>query len=220
MGRARATDHRGRHLPHHESRHPRDSAYRIGFNIPTVIRTRNAMMIRGLLLLSLAMVGCETADAPDIRQIPAAERATAKPDQDEDSGFHKPLVVNGAGFVGVIFPADSKPIDGMYPAGTAYWTPSESDVLEAENGLLPFLSNSKDRRAPEIIKGIESYKRQYRGLVLNGHRQIIIHFFCETDSQDWKKREILVFDGGTCFFNLRFMIETKTFSHLQINGLA
>jgi hypothetical protein len=48
-------------------------------------------------------------------------------------------LVKGPGFVGVIFPANTKTIPGeLYPKGASDWTPSESDVRTAEKGLIPF----------------------------------------------------------------------------------
>ena len=96
----------------------------------------------------------------------------------------------------------------------------ESDISEVEKSLKPFLEKSKNPKAAEILKRIESYKRQYRGIVLDGHKQIFICFFCETYSDNWMSEELVVNDGGSCFFDLRFSSETKTFSHLWVNGEA
>lgn len=83
-----------------------------------------------------------------------------------------------------------------------------------------FLKNTKDVRFADILKTIGTYKRQYRGVISEDHKQIWICFYCEGSSIDWTNPEVRVFDGGTCYFGLRFSIETKTFSHLDINGLA
>jgi hypothetical protein len=178
------------------------------------------MMIRVLLLLLVSMTGCKPAKPPDSRQVPAAQQDASSPDQDSNAGFPKGVLVKGPGFVGVIFPANSKAIRGLYPQGVSFWTPSESDVLAAEKGLVPFLRNLKNPRVAEILKGIETYKRQYRGVILGGHKQIFVRFFCETSTENWTSHEIIVLDGGSCFFNLRFSIATKTYSHLWINGEA
>jgi len=33
-------------------------------------------------------------------------------------------------------------------------------------------------------------------------------------------REVLVMDGGACFFRVQFSVKTKTFHSLQVNGYA
>jgi hypothetical protein len=171
------------------------------------------------VITMLSLFGCKKGELLDSRQVPAVQTSTAISGQPEAS-LAKPTLVKGSGFVGVIFPANSEEMPGLYPPGASYWTPSESDVIAAEDGLIPFLGKSKDPKAPEILKQIGSYKRQYRGIVLGGRKQIFIRFFCEISSEDWTSREMVVLDGGSCFFNLRFSPATKTFSNLWINGEA
>jgi hypothetical protein len=130
-----------------------------------------------------------------------------------------PMLVHTTSSDGVIFPADLKAFQAEFPKGVRYWTPSESDVLVAENELIPFLSRSKDSRVKEILSKIHTYKRQYVGVVIAGHRLVYMNLFCVA-GKDWTRREMVVADGGTCFFNVRFSTETKTFSNLQVNGIA
>lgn len=136
---------------------------------------------------------------------------------DSDSG----VFIHGHGFAGIIFPSNMKAHQDQFPRGTRYWTPSESDVLMAEHELVPYLQQSGNPGVKEILKALGTYKHQYIGIVSGGHRQIYINFFCDTDKSDvWKSREIVVLDGGPCYFNLRYSVESKTFSNLRINGRA
>ena len=130
-----------------------------------------------------------------------------------------PTLVHTSALDGVIFPADLKAFQDEFPKGVRYWTPSESDVLVAEKELMPFLSHSKDPRVKEILSKINTYKRQYVGVVITGHKFVFMNLFCLT-AKYWMQREVVVADGGTCFFNVRFSTETKTFSNLQVNGVA
>jgi hypothetical protein len=159
------------------------------------------------------MTSCRSSGSPDERLIEARNRTT------KSSGPTAGLIVEGQGFVGVIFPAEPKPIPGIYPPTTSYWTPSKSDVLAAEERLVPFLKNSTDPNIPAILKNLETYKRQYRGLMSDGKKQIVIHFFCRTYEQDWHIEEI-VNDDGSCYFNVLFSTEMGAFSDLEINGIA
>lgn len=106
-----------------------------------------------------------------------------------------------------------------FPKGVRYWTPAESDVLLAEKELIPFLSRSGDTRVKEILSKIKTYKRQYVGVVIAGHKYIYFNLFCVALNY-WTRREVVVSDGGTCFFNVRFSTESKAFSDLRVNGVA
>lgn len=177
-------------------------------------------MIRVLLFLSLLLTGCHTGASSDKRQVQAPGRAAPSAARNASGSLLKPSIVRGPAFVGVIFPAGTNTIPGLPPEYMNLWTPSESDVFAAEGELVPFLKSSKDPRVPGIVKMLEAYKRQYRGIIQGGQKQIAIQFLCETDKDDWANDEMIILDGGSCFFGVRFSTETKTFSALQINGPA
>jgi len=181
---------------------------------------RPLIIFRVFLFLSFALTACNTVKPPDSESVRTSQGDKPTSGQNAESDRRKSVLVRGDGYVGVIFPADSKELPGLYPTSASYWTPSESDVVAAEKSLIPFLEKSKNPKAPEILKRIETYKRQYRGIVLHGHKQIFIRFFCETPSENWMSEEVVVIDGGSCFFNLQFSTGTKTFSHLWVNGEA
>ncbi len=171
------------------------------------------MKTRALLLISIAIAGCQSSRPLDDPRLQDDERGRLG--SERSAG----LIVKGPGFTGIIFSAKPPPDPRIYPSSTGFWTPSESDVSTAEERLVPFLKNSNNSRIPEIVKRLDKYKRQYRGVVLRGRKQIAIHFFCDSYEEDWKVEEVVA-DGGSCFFNLHFSIEDKTFSDLEINGFA
>jgi hypothetical protein len=181
------------------------------------------MKIRGLLVLLFLLTGCNSGEPPQKAQGPVPQAATSTPAQTPALSGSQPALVKGPGFVGVIFPANTRTTEVdkyLYPKGASFWTPAESDILSAEKALAPFLKQSHNPKAPEILKRLETYKRQYRGVVLHGHEQIFIRFFCEISSDSWMTEETIIVDGGSCFFNLRYSPETKTFSHFWVNGQA
>ena len=49
---------------------------------------------------------------------------------------------------------------------------------------------------------------------------MFINLFCTVDDPHWMLREVLVMDGGACFFRVQFSVKTKTFHSLQVNGYA
>lgn len=103
-----------------------------------------------------------------------------------------------------------------------YWTPSEEDVLKLEGQLAAFLSQNSTafQRQPPVWEQLENYKRQYAGVTIQGRRVIYGNFFCSEDGMDWKEDWVFVLDGGDCYFQLQFDVESGTFSKLTVNGEA
>jgi hypothetical protein len=133
------------------------------------------------------------------------------------------IMVHGEGFEGVIFPAEKRALDfSPKDKMNEYWTPSEADVSEAERRLLAFLQSGvlKGSERDKILKNLRTYKRQYVGLVIKGEKEVFINLFCVVDGPYWIRREVIVMDGGACFFRVQFSMKTKTFHSLQVNGYA
>jgi hypothetical protein len=145
---------------------------------------------------------------------------SSKQATESDSTSQPGNVINAAGVVGVILPENARTLQNLYPLGTAYWTPSVADVLEAETRLEPFLKASKHPQVPEILQNLKTYKRQYRGILEGGQKFLVVRFFCDAPLKDLTGQEAVILDGGPCFFNVRYSISTKTFSDLEINGYA
>jgi hypothetical protein len=70
----------------------------------------------------------------------------------------------------------------------------------------------------------EKYFRQYAGIVLGGHKIIYVNALCETAGNKyetyWRERFVQVFDGGDCYWSVRYDPETGRFSELMVNGVA
>jgi hypothetical protein len=181
------------------------------------------MIIRVLLVLLSSIAACSSGEPTERTQGHVSQTPASTPAQTQATSGSRPALVKGPRFVGVIFPASGKTtrVDlDLYPKGASFWTPAESDILSAEEALTPFLKQSGNPKAPEILKRLETYKRQYRGVVLHSHKQIFIRFFCQISSDEWMTEETIILDGGSCFFNLQYSPETKTFSHFGVNGEA
>jgi hypothetical protein len=133
---------------------------------------------------------------------------------------NQPLMVHGNGFDGVIFPAEKKMFGFGFKSESQSWTPSESDVALAERALPVYLQQlgTQDPRAQLILKQLSSYKRQYAGVVTDGQKEVFLSLFCHADGIDWATNEVIVMDGGTCFFQVYFSVTGKTFSRFTVNG--
>jgi hypothetical protein len=105
----------------------------------------------------------------------------------------------------------------------AYWTPTEEDVLALENGLAAFLQEDPDRFNSETTPAwerLDNYNRQYIGLILDQKRIVYANFFCDSFETDWRKDFIFVMDGGDCYFQVKYDVESAEFFDLQVNGNA
>jgi hypothetical protein len=106
-------------------------------------------------------------------------------------------------------------------AGKDYWTPAKDDVRKLEEKIEFYLRKVSDRRSPALWSKLAEYRRQYAGIIENGHKKIYANFFCKTAQiADWKTNPVAVEDGGDCFFQIKFDVEAGTFSNLYINGNA
>ncbi len=78
----------------------------------------------------------------------------------------------------------------------------------------------KDKRG-KSIKNLSNYAFQYVGLIIEGKKYIYINAFISSltlTEKDWKKKPIIVCDGGISFWGVLFDIETTNFIQLEING--
>lgn len=132
-------------------------------------------------------------------------------------------------FDGVIFTADNTEkhtglIFEFNDPIVEYWTPTEAQVLEIEEGVYAFLDSEipEDHYGRAILERLPYYRRQYFGIGFReGEQLIYASYFCPADHFDyWLEGNVAVEDGGECFFQFFYNPETGAYSDLQINGLA
>ena len=133
-------------------------------------------------------------------------------------------VVSTGTFEGVIFTQEHAAQQGGAFGGAieGYWTPSQADAIALETGLPAYLQANAGyfQPQPPIWERLEDYKRQYLGIQENGKRVIYANYFCEAHNTDWENQFVLVIDGGDCYFQIKFEIDTHRFYDLRVNGEA
>jgi hypothetical protein len=103
-------------------------------------------------------------------------------------------------------------------AGT--WRPTKADIdgLEAR---LQELSRVKaeDRSAGQItVDHPRQYFRQYVAVIREGRKLIFVNAFCdEVQFPDWHQRLVVVFDGGSCYWQALYEPATHRFSALLVH---
>jgi hypothetical protein len=103
-----------------------------------------------------------------------------------------------------------------------YWTPTMGDILDIEARLGDFLQQNADQffLHPTVWEQLNEYHRQYVGLMVDGKRLIYGNFFCTDMGTDWTQDWVVVLDGGDCFFQTTYDVESGTFIRLRVNGEA
>jgi hypothetical protein len=96
------------------------------------------------------------------------------------------------------------------------WTPMEAQVTAVEAALPDYVNNSE----PALAEALDSYTRQYAGVTGDeGQQQIYANFFCDPDTwESWQTDFVDVDDGGDCYFQTLYDVDSGTFLWLSVNG--
>ena len=103
-----------------------------------------------------------------------------------------------------------------------FWTPSADDIFKLEEGLAEYLSQNSSYfyRQPPVWERLDEYQRQYIGLERGGRQIIYGNFFCNNLGMDWRKKLVIVDDGGDCYFQVEYDVEDGAFIKLLVNGVS
>lgn len=91
------------------------------------------------------------------------------------------------------------------------WTPAEADLQAAEDAVLAAPAGDRE---PQI----DGY-RQYVGIIDDGERKILVNSMCD-EMEGWDEQYIMVMDGGSCFWNALYNVDTGELEFLIVNGEA
>ena len=206
----------------------------IGFNVKWKLSLSSILtiMVTSIIGIDLMLTACTPANMVATSTPVAVMTPTLPPSSAPTPTTTPTLAKSGdqpfemvltAEFEGVIVPQEQAAIFmqrlGLVEA-EAYWTPSQDDIAKLEEQLGPYLQQAAGERGPDLWQKLSGYKRQYIGIVENGHRKIVVNFFCDIMGKDWKREPVGVLDGGECFFNVTYDVGTGVFSDLHIHGEA
>lgn len=125
---------------------------------------------------------------------------------------------------GVIFSAEQTAIQGrhFFELPAPYWTPSAADVAQLESKLEGYLRSSTVPRVDEVVAELDHSKRQYLGYTEAGRKRVFVNGLCERAwiTRTWQTHLVVVLDGGSCFFQLHYDLDTAIFDGVFINGEA
>jgi len=186
----------------------------------------------GMVLTAALLFACAQAEEPTTEtrvQEPTVETVevvpTAEPTPDPEQANPTDVPENT-----VIFDEQAAEQEGLeynlYDVEIGgYWSPSAKDIELLEAGLVEYLQNNG---LPEVgfsdpvpvEDALPDYYRQYFGYIApDGSRVIFGNYFCDA-VENWQKQWVLVLDGGTCFFELEYNLDTGTHFNLSVHGEA
>ena len=103
-----------------------------------------------------------------------------------------------------------------------FWTPSPEQILQLEAHLKTYIWRRRwHPGAKTVVAEFGNYKKQYSGYIKGGKKWIYVNAFCEElwkGDDRWRDSEIIVFDGGPCFFQVHYHPSGSRFDRLYING--
>jgi hypothetical protein len=111
--------------------------------------------------------------------------------------------------------------------GGQRFTPTREEIEKAEIALsnnLKILNKQgvNQSSTPIIHKNLRKYKRQYFGYIdKNGDRILLINCFWSKNkvyTDRWLTSRIMVLDGGSYYWNVKFNLDKKELFELDING--
>jgi len=135
--------------------------------------------------------------------------------------------INGGQFKGVIFSTVYElPI--FDHADKSRFTPTVDEVMKFEKELEKRIKEINKNRpnqgrhhGPIIDKNLSRYGRQYAGFVNDkGERIIHVGLNWKRHDEEWKTDFILVFDGGSYHWTIRYNLDKDEFFHFGVNGIA
>ncbi len=120
------------------------------------------------------------------------------------------------------------------------FTPTEKEIEELETRLrnnLKEINKNKPNQGkgygPTIHRNLKKYARQYVGIIdKNGQKIIYINFLWngysiwdfirgwEKPNDSWKTEWLMTFDGGSRYWNIKYLIDKKEFVNYSVNGVA
>jgi hypothetical protein len=99
-----------------------------------------------------------------------------------------------------------------------FWNPTKDDVLKAEEQIETYLKTDA-KLYPNIWRKLPNYKRQYLGIIVNGHKRIFCNFFCFND-EPLTDKPVFWKDGGDCYFQIEYDLNDAKCYNLRVNGEA
>ena len=177
------------------------------------MRNTIKLVIGTFLLINLAACNTLSKDKPLV-YIPLT--ATAK-------SLESPTVIENENWVIITKErAEEMRVASWLVESDSLWTPSDDDILKLEEKIAGYLSQNSNAfyRQPPVWERLDEYQRQYIGLEREDRQIIYGNYFCDSGRVNWREKLVIVEDGGDCFFQVEYDVESEVFIKLQVNGVS
>ncbi|WP_285656451.1 hypothetical protein [Allomuricauda sp. NBRC 101325] len=149
-------------------------------------------------------------------------------------------LVENKKYEGAIFSKSYTDEFSNFPPIEKRFTPTETEIAELENQLKKQIKrinknkpNQGKHYGPIIHRNLKKYVRQYIGFIDNeGQKFIYVNFLWdgyslldfirgfEKPDVSWKTEWQMWFDGGSIYWNIKYVIDKKEFVDFSVNGIA
>jgi hypothetical protein len=179
-----------------------------------------------LVALALLLTACNRKSGPIVDVDPLPTGQSPVPGHPENT------LVETWDYSGVIFSEEAAANLRflMRSQPTGYWKPSAEDVALAEKAIQQFLMAAQDDPASDIhplyhaeyiLDNLETYRRQYAGIVVDGEKRIFCSAFTDDGHFDrWMQEPVFVFDGGASFWRIEYIVPQDQCTNFDVNGEA
>lgn len=105
----------------------------------------------------------------------------------------------------------------VVPGGS--WSPSPEQINEVRSRIAPFVQQQAKVQHQELPIWSQ-YSFQYQGQLDDGKKIIFVNAFCISPPEYTLRKFVEEFDGGPCFFQVKYDPQKKMFLQLIFNGSA
>ncbi len=105
----------------------------------------------------------------------------------------------------------------LVPGGS--WSPSSAELTEVRSRIERFVT-MQAASSRRDLPAWSRYSFQHQGRLEDEKKVIFVNAFCITPPTYTRDHFVFVFDGGPCFFNLKYDPQKKQFFDLMFNGHA
>ena len=99
-----------------------------------------------------------------------------------------------------------------------FWTPTKAQALKAEERIKEHLKNKPLSYVPDLWRKLPKYKRQYVGIIVNGHKRIFCNFY--RSDEPLSDKPFFEFDGPYVCFWIEYDIEDQKCYNFEYSGYA
>jgi hypothetical protein len=108
----------------------------------------------------------------------------------------------------------TQPPHGVATQGT--WNPSTSDIAKAESSISQIATLPENHLSNHIDHPQRDFK-QYVPIRQAGRNLLYVNGFCKAPSY-WRTQLVIVWDGGSCYWQALYDPATDKYSDLTVNG--